>query len=168
MSESGDVEKSEYLDQIDELHEKLDASDEEKLKLIRERDVALEDLRNVENAFSDVHRKYERAKGLLENCRKNEEILKKRDEEMMEKISNRDSRIETLKEKLQTTLEQMHKSYEVRIKEMETEASRQRVLIRKADLKVETLQNDVEQKSREISKLSSLCDELISGGVQSQ
>lgn len=154
-----------YIQQIDELKEKLETADDEKLKIIHERDLALEDLRNVESAFSDVHGKYERAKGLLENCRRNEEILKKRDQEMSEKIAHRDARIETLKEKLQTTLEQMHTSYEGRLKDMEMEASRQRVLIRKADLKVETLQNDVEHKSREISKLSGLCDELINGGV---
>jgi chromosome segregation ATPase len=152
-----------FIQQIDILKEKLQIADDEKLKIIRERDQALEDLRNVESAFSDVHGKYERAKQLLENSRKNEEILKQRDQDLCEKLENRETRISSLKQKLQEKLETMHKSYESRIKEMEAETNKQRVQLRKAELNMETLQNDVEQKTREIHKLNGLCDELIHG-----
>ena len=44
------------IQRVEELKGKLDEADLEKIDLIRERDQAWEDLRNVENAFSDVHR----------------------------------------------------------------------------------------------------------------
>ena len=45
-----------YAEQIDDLKQKLERADGIKQVLINERDQAFEDLRNVENAFSDVHR----------------------------------------------------------------------------------------------------------------
>lgn len=57
----------------------------------------------------------------------------------------------------------MHVDYEVRIKEAEAENAKLRVLVRKTEMKVEKLENDVDQKDREIGKLSSLIDELVSG-----
>ncbi len=45
-----------YIQQIDEMKQKLEQSENEKIDIIRERDQAWEDLRNVESAFSDVHR----------------------------------------------------------------------------------------------------------------
>jgi DNA repair exonuclease SbcCD ATPase subunit len=153
------------IQSAEELKAKLNDVELEKIDLIRERDQSLEDLRNVENAFSDVHRKYERAKGLLENYRLNEEILKKRDEEMLARINKRDRKIEELKEKVQKSLQQMNADYQVKAKEMESENNRLRVLLRKAEMKVDTLESDVEQKGRELHKLNALCDELVSGKI---
>jgi len=45
-----------YVQKVDDLKGKLDVAELEKRELIQERDQALEDLRNVESAFSDVHR----------------------------------------------------------------------------------------------------------------
>lgn len=51
-----------------------------------ERDQAAEDLRNVESAFADVHRKYERTKEILEEFKRNEEELKKTVQECQMKL----------------------------------------------------------------------------------
>ena len=53
------------------------AFESERVALAAERDQAVEDLRNVEAAFADVHRKYERTKQAVEGFRQNEEALKK-------------------------------------------------------------------------------------------
>jgi hypothetical protein len=45
-----------YVQKVDELKGKLEGAELEKRGLIQERDQALEDLRNVESAFSDVHK----------------------------------------------------------------------------------------------------------------
>ena len=50
--------------------------EEERELLRRERDQAADDLRNVEAAFADVHRKYERTKQVVEGFKHNEETLK--------------------------------------------------------------------------------------------
>lgn len=62
----------------------------------------------------------------------------------------------------------MHQNYEGRLKEVELENAKLRVLLRKTEMKVDTLENDVEQKSREVKKLNTLCDELISGKLNEQ
>ncbi len=51
-------------------------------------------------------RKYERAKTVLELNRTNEELMKQRDSEMLEKIANREAKMEELKEKVKNNLEQ--------------------------------------------------------------
>jgi len=43
-------------EQIQDLKCKMDHAENDKMVLISERDQALEDLRNVETAFSDLHR----------------------------------------------------------------------------------------------------------------
>jgi len=154
-----------FIQQIDQLKQRIDETETEKQTLIKERDQALEDLRNVESAFSDVHRKYERAKALLENMKTNEDTLVRRDQEMMQRIENRDKKIDMIKEKAQESIEKMHLDYETRIKEMEFENAKLRAQYRKMEMKLSTLENDVEQKAKENAQLSALCDELINGQV---
>ncbi len=50
-------------------------------------------------------RKYERAKALLENMKSNEDTLIRRDQEMMQRIQNRDKKIDLIKEKAQESIE---------------------------------------------------------------
>ena len=38
--------------------------------VVKERDQALEDLQSVETAFSDLHQRYERVKGVVEGLKK--------------------------------------------------------------------------------------------------
>lgn len=59
----------------------------------------------------------------------------------------------------------MHLDYETRIKEMEFENAKLRAQYRKMEMKLSTLENDVEQKAKENAQLSALCDELINGQV---
>merc|ERR1711982_115761 len=50
--------------------------EEDRLRLMAERDQSTDDLKNVEAAFADVHRKYERTKSVVEGFKQNEETLK--------------------------------------------------------------------------------------------
>lgn len=65
---------------------------EEKSVLNGERDQAAEDLKNVEMAFADVHRKYERTKTVVEGFKTNEETLKRMIEESETKLRKQDQR----------------------------------------------------------------------------
>jgi hypothetical protein len=57
----------------------------------------------------------------------------------------------------------MFQDFEQKIKDLETENTRLRAQCRLLDMKLETLENDVEQKAKENSQLNALCNELISG-----
>lgn len=57
----------------------------------------------------------------------------------------------------------MYQDYEHKIKDVESENTRLRAQCRLLDMKLATLENDVEQKAKENSQLNALCNELIAG-----
>jgi predicted RNase H-like nuclease (RuvC/YqgF family) len=59
----------------------------------------------------------------------------------------------------------MYLDYENKIKDLEAENVRMRAQYRKMEMKLDSLENDVEQKAKENAQLSALCDELINGQV---
>ena len=67
--------------------------DEDRGPLGAERNQAVEDLKNVETAFADVHRKYERTKTIVEGFKTNEETLKKMMEDCEIKLRKQDQRL---------------------------------------------------------------------------
>ena len=77
--------------------------------MISEKNQAVEDLRNVEAAFADVHRKYERTKQVVEGFKNNEEQLKAYIEEYKNKLSRQDQKYQLLKEHAEEKLEEANK-----------------------------------------------------------
>jgi len=130
-------------------------------EVIVQRDSALADLRNVEQAFSDVHRKYERAKKILENLKFNEELLKRRDEEIQDKIVARDRKIELFAVEMQETIERLHHDYVAKAEDFENDNIALTAYLRRCDLRVEALQSELEQKQKENLQLNNLADELV-------
>ena len=55
---------------VDEKSHRSSATQEEVTNLEKERDQALDDMRSVETAFADLHRRYEKVKGMVETYRK--------------------------------------------------------------------------------------------------
>lgn len=64
---------------------------------IKERDQAIDDLKEVERAFSEFHRMYERNRAAVENHNKNEEALKKTLTAYQERLQQEQQKYETLK-----------------------------------------------------------------------
>ena len=57
----------------------------------------------------------------------------------------------------------MKNDYESRIKTEDLEGNRMRAQIRKFELRISTIEKDLEQKAKENVQLSHLCDDLIKG-----
>ena len=72
---------------------------------LAEKNQAIEDLHNVEAAFSDVHRKYERTKQVVVEVKKNEEQLKNFVEEYKDKLQKADKKYNLLKSHAEERLE---------------------------------------------------------------
>ena len=66
-------------------------------------------MNNVEAAFSDVHRKYERTKQVVEGFKKNEEQLKQCVEDYKEKLRMSDQKYSMLKHHAEEKLEEANK-----------------------------------------------------------
>ena len=78
-------------------------------RMVAEKEQAVKDLQNVEAAFADVHRKYERTKQVVEGFKKNEEQLKAYVEVYQSKLSKQDQKYQMLKDHAEEKLEEANR-----------------------------------------------------------
>merc|ERR1719327_1566224 len=107
----------------------------EKSKLEEERDQAAQDLQNVEAAFADVHRKYERTKSVVEGFKQNEDTLKSCLDECTTKLHKQDERYERLKSHAEDTLEKANKEIDSLSRSQDAEIARLTAMLKKTEMK---------------------------------
>lgn len=126
-----------------------------------ERDTALADLNSVERSLSDVFRRYENMKSTLEGFKKNEEVLKKCAQEYLARVKQEEQRYQTLKLHAEEKLDKANEE----IAQVRTKLSSENVALtaslRKEQMRVESLEQALQQKNQEIEELTKICDELI-------
>ncbi|XP_051021021.1 transforming acidic coiled-coil-containing protein 3 [Acomys russatus] len=131
-------------------------------KVLKERDQLTADLNSMEKSFSDLFKRFEKQKEVIEGYRKNEESLKKCVEEYIAKIEREGQRYQALKahaeEKLKLANEEIA---QVRSK-AQAEALAFQASLRKAQMQIHSLEKTVEQKTKENDELTRICDDLIS------
>ena len=92
----GEYEKS--ISQLIADKEREKASMEAALqRMAKEKEQAIEDLKEVERAFGEFHRMYERNRSAAENLQKSEEALKKTLAAYQERMQQEQQKYETLK-----------------------------------------------------------------------
>ncbi|XP_071506551.1 uncharacterized protein [Diadema antillarum] len=138
------------------------ASDDTAAQLQKEKDQALEDLASVESAFSDLHRRYEKLKQTLDGYKKNEETLKKHVTEYQGKVKKQEQRYQTLKSHAEEKIEAANEQINKVTKSYQSENAGLQAAIKREQMKTESLEKTIQQKSKENAELTSLCDELIS------
>ncbi|XP_057176883.1 transforming acidic coiled-coil-containing protein 1 isoform X2 [Triplophysa rosa] len=130
-------------------------------QLTLERDQALADLNSVERSLSDLFRRYENMKTVLEGFKKNEEVLKKCAQEYLTRVRQEEQRYQTLKIHAEEKLDKANEEItQVRAKAT-VESVALNASLRKEQMKAESLERALEQKNQEIEELSKICDELI-------
>uniref|UniRef100_A0A8D2BAE1 Transforming acidic coiled-coil containing protein 3 n=1 Tax=Sciurus vulgaris TaxID=55149 RepID=A0A8D2BAE1_SCIVU len=131
-------------------------------KVLKERDQLTVDLNSMEKSFSDLFKRFEKQKEVIEGYRKNEESLKKCVEDYIVRIEKEGQRYQTLKahaeEKLKLANEEIT---QVRSK-AQAEALAFQASLRKAQMQIHSLEKTVEQKTKENEELTRICDDLIS------
>jgi len=136
-------------------------SQEREARLIKERNQALDDVRNVENAFSDVHRKYERIKEAMDASAQNEERLRMLAKDLEIRLKKQEEKNERLKLLCEEQLATANLEKETIRRAQDTEISKLRILHKKSEMKISSLEMAVDQKTKENKELASICDELI-------
>ncbi|XP_071750551.2 transforming acidic coiled-coil-containing protein 1 [Centroberyx gerrardi] len=130
-------------------------------QLTMERDQAVADLNSVERSLSDLFRRYENMKTVLEGFKKNEEVLKKCAQEYLVRVKQEEQRYHTLKIHAEEKLDKANEE----IAQVRTKANGESVALnaslRKEQMKVDSLERAVLQKNQEIEELTKICDELI-------
>lgn len=128
---------------------------------LKERDQALEDLQSVETAFSDLHRRYEKTKAVVEGFKQNEEALKKCVAEQQSKLKKAEQKVQVVKGQAEEKLERATEEVEKIQKSSTSEIARLEAALRKAELQVQSQEALLEQKVKENTELAAICDELI-------
>jgi len=128
---------------------------------ITEKTQAMEDLHNVESAFADVHRKYERTKQVVEGFKKNEEQLKTYVEEYKEKLKKQDQKYNMLKAHAEEKLEEANREIDKITRSQDAEKAKMTAILQKTEMKVRNLERSLAQKTKENEELTNICDDLI-------
>ncbi|XP_047740783.1 uncharacterized protein LOC108677751 isoform X7 [Hyalella azteca] len=140
----------------------MDKDTEQKIKdLEAQKQQALEDLTNVEAAFSDVHRKYERTKQVVETLRRNEESLKGAVSDYEAKLKRQETNLISFQQHAEEKMQQASDEYDKLKKNTDQELTKMGALLKKAEMKIISLQEQLDRKSRDNQELTSLLDELI-------
>ncbi|XP_076461397.1 transforming acidic coiled-coil-containing protein 1-like isoform X2 [Babylonia areolata] len=129
--------------------------------VLKEKDQALEDLRSVETAFSDLHRRYEKTKAVLEGFKQNEDVLKKCVQDLQNKVKKAEQKTQTVREQAEDRLDRATEELEKVKKTNASEMARLEAALRRAHVQLESMEASLEQKVKENKELTAICDELI-------
>ncbi|XP_059963139.1 transforming acidic coiled-coil-containing protein 3 [Mesoplodon densirostris] len=147
---------------MEEVQKQKELAKAEIQKVLREKDQLTADLLSTEKSFSDLFKRFEKQKEVIEGYRTNEESLKKCVEDYIGRIEKEGQRYQALKahaeEKLQLANEEIT---QVRSK-AQAEALALQAVLRKEQMRVHSLEKVVEQKTKENDELTRICDDLIS------
>jgi len=163
MSDDDSLE-SDYNRKRDEINRRLGGEEEELNGIIEERDQAIKDKQNVENAISDVQEKYDRVLRTLLSLKEKEELLIERDNENILKVEKMDKELEEYKETARKQVESEYQNWVSKLADAEATNVRLKALLRKGELQAEKMEHSLAQKSKENAELNNLCDELIHSG----
>ncbi|XP_008281984.1 transforming acidic coiled-coil-containing protein 3 [Stegastes partitus] len=127
-----------------------------------EKDQVSSDLSAMERSFSELFKRLEKYKDVIEGYKKNEETLKSCAQDYLARIKKEEQRYQTLKAHAEEKIGHANEEIaEVRSK-YKAEASALQAQLRREQLKVQSLEKSLDQKEKEAEELTKLCDELIS------
>ncbi|XP_075964076.1 transforming acidic coiled-coil-containing protein 3 isoform X2 [Anarhichas minor] len=126
-----------------------------------EKEQVSSDLNAIERSFSDLFKRLEKYKGVVEGYKKNEVTLKACAQDYLARIKKEEQRYHTLKAHAEEKITHANNEIsEVRSKN-NAEVSALQAQLRREQLKVQSLVKSIDQKVKEAEELTKLCDELI-------
>ncbi|XP_034951795.1 progesterone-induced-blocking factor 1 isoform X2 [Chelonus insularis] len=138
--------------------------DAEKTALLEELQEVKNHLAASEAAFNDVHAKYERLKVVCTTSKNNEIALKESIAENVATIKALEHRYEQVKIHAAARLDKANEELNAIYKQHESEILKLRAMLRKEELKSNSLTEMIEQKVKENKELTKILDELLGRG----
>ncbi|MCI4376908.1 hypothetical protein PGIGA_G00193840 [Pangasianodon gigas] len=130
-------------------------------RVLQEKQQLAKELSDMERSFSDVVKRLDRRKEVIDGFKKNEETLKQCAQTYLARLQKEEQRYQMLKTHAEEKIDQANKQIaEVRSK-LGAEVSALQVQLRREQLKVQSLEKNLEQKTKEVEDVTKLCDELI-------
>jgi hypothetical protein len=135
--------------------------DIEKDKITSEKSQIIDNLIGAENSYKDVKGKYDRTKDVIPRYQYDEDNLKKCLKEKSEKLREKEQHFVRLKCHAEDKVNQANEAIMEITNSRAVEIARLTTMLRKSELRVETLEETMKQKSEESRELANMCDELI-------
>ncbi|XP_062326190.1 transforming acidic coiled-coil-containing protein 3 isoform X1 [Osmerus eperlanus] len=130
-------------------------------KVLQEKEQIATDLNDMERSLSDLCKRLDKHKDAIGGYKKNEEVLKKCAQDYLAEIKKVEQRYQALKAHAEEKISLANGEIaEVRSK-LKSESSALKAQLRREQLKVQSLDKNLDQKVKEVEELTSLCDELI-------
>ncbi|KAM3181108.1 hypothetical protein ACTXT7_014994, partial [Hymenolepis weldensis] len=118
------------------------------IDIIAERDQAIEEISTIEKAFGDLHRRFEKSKQIIEGFKTNEEALKKTAQEYQDQLKRQEQKYQALKVHAEQQLTEVAEETERAKRANEDEVTRLRAAIRRSELRIHSLESQLQQKAR--------------------
>ncbi|VDL57348.1 unnamed protein product [Hymenolepis diminuta] len=132
------------------------------IDIIAERDQAIEEISTIEKAFGDLHRRFEKSKQIIEGFKTNEEALKKTAQEYQDQLKRQEQKYQALKVHAEQQLTKVAEETERAKRANEDEVTRLRAAIRRSELRIHSLESQLQQKARSELKINIFFRECIS------
>ncbi|PKU44958.1 transforming acidic coiled-coil-containing protein hypothetical protein [Limosa lapponica baueri] len=146
---------------MEDAQKQKEFSMKEMQRIMEEKQQVISDLNSTEKSFSELFKRFEKQKEVIEGYRKNEEALKKCAEEYLARIKKEEQRYQALKAHAEEKLQQANEEIaQVRSKSASETAALQASL-RKEQMRIQSLERTLEQKTKENDELTKICDDLI-------
>lgn len=150
-----------FSDKEKQLEEKLQVAEKENLKLKEDLKASVEDIQSVETTFSDFHKRYEQCKNMLKVYTENEKSLKQQLENVNVQLHEKEEMYKALQSRTQEMLDKANIEVTNAKKAGDAQVAVLKAQLKKAELKISSLESDVKHVKIENGKLSSICDELM-------
>ncbi|XP_069712583.1 transforming acidic coiled-coil-containing protein 3 isoform X2 [Phaenicophaeus curvirostris] len=146
---------------LEDAQKQKEFSKKEMQRMAEEKQQVISDLSSMEVSFSELFKRFEKQKEVLEGYRKNEEALKKCAEEYLARIKKEEQRYQALKAHAEEKLHQANEGIAQVRSRAASETAALQASLRKEQMRIQSLERSLEQKTKENEELTKICDDLI-------
>ncbi|KAM9237157.1 transforming acidic coiled-coil-containing protein 3 isoform 1-T5 [Leptosomus discolor] len=146
---------------MEDAQKQKECSKKEMQRIVEEKQQVISDLNSMEKSFSELFKRFEKQKEVLEGYRKNEDALKKCAEEYLARIKKEEQRYQALKAHAEEKLHQANEEIAQVRSKAKSETAALQASLRKEQMRIQSLERSLEQKTKENDELTKICDDLI-------
>uniref|UniRef100_A0A8C5LUN6 Transforming acidic coiled-coil containing protein 3 n=2 Tax=Leptobrachium leishanense TaxID=445787 RepID=A0A8C5LUN6_9ANUR len=146
---------------LEESQRQKEMTKQELQRVLEEKQQVQLDLNSMEKTLSELFKRFEKQKEVIDGYRKNEESLKKCVEDYHARIKKEEQRYQALKAHAEEKLNRANEEIAQVRSKAKSETVVSQVTVRKDQMKIQSLERALEQKTKENDELTKICDDLI-------
>ncbi|KAL4231421.1 Transforming acidic coiled-coil-containing protein 2 [Mactra antiquata] len=146
---------------IEEVTAQKEEERKKKEEIKTERDQAMEDIQEIESAFSILNTRFEKSKNVIQSLMKNNETIKVHTTEIQGKLKQQNEKYHALEKSSETKNAENTKTIEKltnQVKSLQEKCNTQQQLMQ---MKLDRLEKEIQSKTSENKELTEICDNLM-------